>query len=54
MMTQYAVAGCSIKREASSAYGFFRLPNVIDTEERSENFQETEGNCGWQESIERT
>ena len=36
MVTSCAVAGCSIKRVANSKFGFFRLPNVIDSDERSE------------------
>ena len=36
MVTSRAVAGCSIKRVANSKFGFFRLPNVIDIDERSE------------------
>ena len=36
MVTSSAVAGCSIKRVANSKFGFFRLPNVTDIDERSE------------------
>ena len=36
MVTSCAVAGCSIKRVANSKFGFFRLPNVIDSDKRSE------------------
>ena len=48
MVTSCAVTDCSIKRAADSKSGFFRLPNVIDSEDRK-SFQEIEGNCGWQE-----
>ena len=36
MVTSCAVAGCSIKRVANSKFGFFRLPDIIDRNERSE------------------
>ena len=36
LLITYAVAGCSIKRVANSKFGFFRLPNVIDSDKRSE------------------
>ena len=36
MVTSCAVASCSIKTVANSKFGFFRLPNVIDRDERSE------------------
>ena len=38
MVTSCAVAACSIKRVANSKFGFFRLPNVIDSDEKSEKF----------------
>ena len=49
MVTSCAVTDCSIKRVANSKFGFFRLPNVIDSDEDRKSFQEIEGNCGWQE-----
>ena len=49
MVTSGAVAGCFIRRAANSKFGFFQLPNVIDWK----SFREIEGNCGWQELIER-
>ena len=35
MVTSCAVTDCSIKRVANSKFGFFRLPNVIDSDELS-------------------
>ena len=36
MVTSCAVVGCSIKRVANSKFGFFWLPNVIESDKRSE------------------
>ena len=38
-----AVTSCSIKRVANSKFGFFRIPNVIDSNERSKKLSRDGG-----------
>ena len=42
-VTLCAVTGCSVKRVANSKFGFFRIPNVIDSDERSEKLSRDRG-----------
>ena len=43
----------AIKRVANSKFGLFRLPNVTDSDKRSEKLSRDRTKLGWQELIEK-